>query len=67
MGILFEVIIQKVYGAHFPMCNILTAFAPSLSHKLRPLSDMLTISHSILGQEAIPPPSPYPTDDHIKL
>jgi len=67
MNILFEVIIQKVYGTHFPMCNILTAVAPHLAHKLRPLSDMLAISHSILGQETNPPPSPYSTADHIKV
>ena len=51
------------------MCNILTAVAPPLAHKLRPLCDMLAISHSILGQETIPPPSPapYSTADRIKV
>jgi hypothetical protein len=43
------------------MCSILMAVTPPLAHKLRRLSDMLAISHSILCQETIPPPPPAPT------
>ena len=38
------------------------AVAPPLAHKLRHLSDMLEISHSVLGQETILPLSPLPLD-----